>query len=769
MILNILFSIILMGGMNLNPDHLTQKLDFPEKNPFYQCLPLVDSTSFELLGSTLYANACCDVVADNAYMYVFERFPGYNGQIKVFDIHNPSNPCLYSATNIPNVPWTNYPYLGRNIAKESDYLLVSYEDFRTKNAHLATFDVSDPSLPIFLDSVYLGNADPWCMDTKNWIAYVCTYYYYQPSHSGIFSIDFSSPQSLIKRDTIPGIYYGLAIGEEYLYAYCYDSLKIVSIDSFGSMTFEGYYIFSQWRDISGIHTWRDSLIFVINFDYFNNLTMLSIIDVSNPTNAFLIAEDSLPFFDFYGSYGMTGNDSIIFYTQDTLLCIIDISNPMSPNFLSTFEMPYHLGSSKGMFLRENILFTANDIQGTQIIDVSNPSILQLLGRYRTNGLVHGVSLKYPFAYVAAGGLAVVNISNPSNPEILGIYGRQLLKEANDVSCNENHVFVGSNSGITIFNISNPQVPIYESHLPIKGIQRLLLHDSLLFASNPNLYIVDVAQPGNPQILYSCDSVYLSDFDIYNNLLCWVGMVDTISYLQILDVTNPSNPLPIGSVDIYQFPLAMATNDTFAYITNLTHSQVVNLSDISNPYIVSTFTLSDVHDIKIVSNKLFTIGNYNNGSRGVLSVFDLTNPIIPHRIASSITSGIVYNNKLTLHNNYIYLCNREAFVIYEFSETGISEGKQDEKWTPNISVSPNPFRNRISISLSCKKDNRLQISIYDVAGRKVKELFNRKPLSNKVSLGWDGTDEKGKTLPQGTYFLKINQEVNSQVIKIVRLN
>ena len=765
MLISILFNIILIGGMNAFP---AQNLHLPIEKPFYQPSPLVDSVSFALLGSTLYANECCGVTADNGYMYILETFPGYNGQIKVFDIHNPSNPYLYSATNIPNYPWTNNPYVGRNISKKSNFLVVSYVDWRTSKALLATFDVLDPSLPIYLNSLDIGTSDCWGMSTRDWVAYVCRYNSAQPSRSGIISIDFSSPQSPVKRDSFPGFYYDFALGKNYLYAYCSDTAKIYTTDSLGYMSFDGDYVFGNSRSISGIHAWHDSLIFVINFDYQNNLNILSIIDVYDPANAILVTEDTLPFFGFYGAYGITGDDSTLFYTQDSLLCVIDISNPVSPNFLSTFPMPYRLGGSKGMFLRDDILFTANDIQGTQIVDVSNPSSPQLLGRYLTNGLVNGVALQYPFAYVAAGGLAVLNISNPSNPEILGIYGRQLLKKANDITCDGHYVFVGSNSGITIFDISNPTIPIYKSHLSVDNIQRLLLHDSLLVASNPNLYIVDIAHPSNPQVLYSCDSVYISDFDIYGNLFCWVGIIDTTSFLQILDITDPSNPMLIGSVDIYRYPLTIAINDTLAYVTNDVYSQVVNLADPSNPYIVSTFSLSDANDTKIANNKLFTVDNYNYGSRAILSVFDLTNPITPHRIASSLTDGTVYSNKLTILNKYIYLCNREAFSIFEFSETDIALENRKQELPFRAFAYPNPFGSKINISLSCKKNIPLQVCIFDIAGRKLKTFFDRKPASNMLLLRWNGNDEQGKQLPGGIYYLRIIQGKKTSVQKIVKL-
>lgn len=248
-----------------------------------------DSVTLNLIASTLYANECFDIVADNEYLYVIEERPGYSGQIKIVDIHNPSNPFLYAATNIPNLPWTKHPYQGGSISKNQDYLIVSYEDWRTSYAHLATFDVSDPSLPVFLDTVYLANGDPWHMDSKDCIAFVFVYNYYQPNRSGIISVDFSVPQSLVMRDTILGEYLMFSLGESYLYTYWDDSVSIYSFDSLGYVTYEGMYDLGNWRAIAGVYPVRDSLLFAINLDYQNMQNLLSIIDVSDPANPSILS------------------------------------------------------------------------------------------------------------------------------------------------------------------------------------------------------------------------------------------------------------------------------------------------------------------------------------------------------------------------------------------------------------------------------------------------------------------------------------------------
>jgi hypothetical protein len=726
-----------------------------------------DSATLSLIASTLYANECLDVIADDEFCYVIEERPGYSGQIKVLDIHNPSNPFLYSLTNIPNYLWTKHPYVGRNISKSEDFLFVSYEDWRTSHAHLATLDVSDPSLPVFLDSISLGNGTPYFFDTRGSLAFVFVYDYYPPYRSRIISVDLHIPQSPEIRDTILCDYLMLSLGEHYLYTYWWDdSLSIYSFDSLGYMSFEGVYRFGDERYITGVHSSRDSLAFVLQVDY-RAATILSIMDVSDPANPLLIAEDSLPFFQYLGTENTAGNNSTLFYTQDTLLCAVDISDPASPVFLSasTFPSPCY-----SLFLRNDLLFSAHHTMGIQITDVADPSTPYMIGSYRTNGWVYGISLDHPFAYVAAGGLAVVNVSNPHNPQVLGIFGRNLLKDAYDVSGSGNLVCVGSDNGIVIFDISNPSVPLFQSYLPLYDTRRMLSSDTLLFAANPFLHIIDCSYPTNPQIIFSDDSLYVCDFEMHGGLFYVAAVCDTIPFFLIYNIQNPANPQFLGAVDIYQYPTALALRDTFAYISNEIYSQVINIADPADPFIESTFTLSNVYDMEIVGDRLFCIGEYQSGSRGLLSVYDLANPTIPHLIASAPTYGVAYYNKLSVNDNVIYCCNREGFAIYELAETGMAQKKPEENWYSHLLISPNPFADVLHIQLSISNTTQdITIQIFDVSGRLMKEFLSFPNTNrNHIHLIWNGIDMYNRKVPSGTYFLKIQQGSNSYSKKILRV-
>jgi Right handed beta helix region/FlgD Ig-like domain len=69
----------------------------------------------------------------------------------------------------------------------------------------------------------------------------------------------------------------------------------------------------------------------------------------------------------------------------------------------------------------------------------------------------------------------------------------------------------------------------------------------------------------------------------------------------------------------------------------------------------------------------------------------------------------------------------------------------------IWVSPNPFSTSTSLSLSSALDRDATLSVFDVAGRRVREF---RMTRSAVPVAWDGTDENGQSVAAGTYLLRL---------------
>lgn len=68
--------------------------------------------------------------------------------------------------------------------------------------------------------------------------------------------------------------------------------------------------------------------------------------------------------------------------------------------------------------------------------------------------------------------------------------------------------------------------------------------------------------------------------------------------------------------------------------------------------------------------------------------------------------------------------------------------------------PNPFNARTVIMYSLPRDSKVEITIYNILGQRVKTLLNEHQQAGYKSIVWDGTNQKGKEVASGIYFYRI---------------
>jgi hypothetical protein len=73
----------------------------------------------------------------------------------------------------------------------------------------------------------------------------------------------------------------------------------------------------------------------------------------------------------------------------------------------------------------------------------------------------------------------------------------------------------------------------------------------------------------------------------------------------------------------------------------------------------------------------------------------------------------------------------------------------------------------TVRLGIAHTGRVQVNVYDVAGRQVRKLADRLFPEGETSLAWDGTDDTGTKVPRGVYFVRTS--VQSGAGRIIVLN
>jgi FlgD Ig-like domain/PGAP1-like protein len=83
--------------------------------------------------------------------------------------------------------------------------------------------------------------------------------------------------------------------------------------------------------------------------------------------------------------------------------------------------------------------------------------------------------------------------------------------------------------------------------------------------------------------------------------------------------------------------------------------------------------------------------------------------------------------------------------------------------------PNPFSAQTDVSFYLPEADRVELAIYDVAGRRVRVLTQKQMALGTHTTTWDGKDTGGRTVPSGVYFsrLVVGGRMLSQKVVVAR--
>lgn len=82
--------------------------------------------------------------------------------------------------------------------------------------------------------------------------------------------------------------------------------------------------------------------------------------------------------------------------------------------------------------------------------------------------------------------------------------------------------------------------------------------------------------------------------------------------------------------------------------------------------------------------------------------------------------------------------------------------------------PNPFNPNTTIGVDGVAGEHVVVVVYDVAGRRVRRLWDAPSTAASVTIVWDGRDDEGQPVASGTYFLRASTPTASRTLKLTVL-
>ncbi len=85
--------------------------------------------------------------------------------------------------------------------------------------------------------------------------------------------------------------------------------------------------------------------------------------------------------------------------------------------------------------------------------------------------------------------------------------------------------------------------------------------------------------------------------------------------------------------------------------------------------------------------------------------------------------------------------------------------------PNV---PNPFRGSTRVDYHLPVSDMVYLEVFDLNGRRVRTLVDERQPAGDYRMTWDGTDDAGRSVAGGIYFIRLRSGVQSKVQRAVML-
>ena len=496
-----------------------------------------------------------------------------------------------------------------------------------------------------------------------------------------------------------------------------------------------------------------------------------ITDFTNPSNP--IEVGSCPITTGWKTSDICVDGNHVYIISSSGLHIINVSDSGNP-YIETEG--YNPEIVTAVSVGNGYAYLANGMYSIEILDITNPQLLQLAGTYDIPYWIKNVFVVNDIAYVVDDiGLYLVNVSNPANPEVIGTY--QTPEISMDVVVVENYAYLANGeSGLKVIDVSNP------SNLSLVGscntpgdANDLILVGNYAYIADGigGLQIIDISNPAVPHIVGASSTNGFAFGICIVGEYAYLATLNGTKAINIIDISDPSNPSNVsgysgGPMD-HAEGICKINENSICLADGWNGLHLIDISDPLNPVLIYNYHTNSLGhdfyiDVQAVGNYLYAV-NWADYNLEIIDISDLTNPTLAgHYIApyNNPRGCFVVDNGET---NRIYLADTYSMQILTTSPLlSIEEPKhQSQSFLQNY---PNPFSQSTTFTFSLPSAGYVNINIYNIMGEKIATLIEEDLQEGDHQTKWNGTDDAGNSLPGGVYFCTLKTAKNTSTIKLL---
>lgn len=246
--------------------------------------------------------------------------------------------------------------------------------------------------------------------------------------------------------------------------------------------------------------------------------------------------------------------------------ILDISNPALPVKLGNYGNGFTAAGS--VEARNNILYVSSSLQntGTWIADVNNPAAPVTIARITIPQWSHNLDLEGDYLYIADNDtparVYVYNVANPASPFLAAFFSVPGHK-VHDLTARGNHLYVSAWTSFSLVDITNPVSPVVLSSLTIPNSQAWPTEDGRYIYAAYEALSCQSGEQGGIRILDAINPASLVQVGLMNpgplgygqNSAYNVNVVGNRLYttwhsagVKVFDIANPVAPVFLGGYD-----------------------------------------------------------------------------------------------------------------------------------------------------------------------------------------------------------------------------
>lgn len=335
------------------------------------------------------------------------------------------------------------------------------------------------------------------------------------------------------------------------------------------------------------------------------------------------------------TWNVTGKANHIYYNAGADLVIANTSNQNSPVVVSRWANPDKTIITD-IYEKNNFLYVNQSFSGVNIVDISNLNDPVKVGNipiqyFGPTTAIHNIEVSGNYAYVPQGKwLRVVDISTPSIPTDIAVI-TPTNNYLGNITLSGNYAYITAGSdGLLVVDISTPASPTLIGSLATPG------------------YAQGIVKQGN--------YVYITES----------------SAVQIIDVSTPNNPVPVGTYQPANFypSLNMVIAGNYLYLQDIYGDElhIINVSNPSTPGQTSILPLPSAGFDLYLSGSTLYLGTHFNG----LGIVNAANPASP--VFLKTLEDMPYAASVALTDDAgVYVSAQHALWYLQPQELGLVNG------------------------------------------------------------------------------------------------